>query len=246
VASIFFKQVFRDGFFHADLHPGNLFIDREGNVVMVDFGIMGRLDWNSRMYVAEIFRGFLTEDYKHVAEVHFRAGYVPKHKSVEQFTLACMAITKPILGKPANEISVGKMLGQLFKVTETFEMETQPQVLLLQKNMALIEGIGRMLNPNVNMWQVVEGPIKEWAASNMGPEARVKQLAQDSVEVIRKLPEMLAQTEQIIQKVNQGGLKLHPDTLSEIGKARRANQLRWLYFAWVALFILASAIIYHD
>ena len=148
-----FSQVFKDGFFHADLHPGNLFVDKNGDIVAVDFGIMGRLDWNSRMYIAEILRGFLNEDYRHVAQVHFDAGYVPADKSVEAFTQACMAVARPIIGKPLNEISVAKLLGQMFKIAGEFEMETQPQLLLLQKTMMVTEGVGRMLNPNVNVWQ---------------------------------------------------------------------------------------------
>jgi ubiquinone biosynthesis protein len=127
-----FSQVFKDGFFHADLHPGNLFIDGKGDIVAVDFGIMGRLDLNSRLYIAEILRGFVEENYRHVAQVHFAAGYVPKGKSIEAFTQACMAVAKPIIGKPLNEISVANLLGQMFKIAAEFEMETQPQLLLLQ------------------------------------------------------------------------------------------------------------------
>jgi len=131
----FFNQVFRDGYFHADLHPGNLFVNHEGGVTVVDFGIMGRLDRATRYYLADMLLGFLTGDYRRVALVHFQAGYVPANKSIEIFTQACRAIGEPLLNKPLNEISVGRLLAQLFAVTEQFEMETQPQLLLLQKSM---------------------------------------------------------------------------------------------------------------
>lgn len=196
----FFMQVFRDGFFHADLHPGNLFIDAEGNIVVVDFGIMGRLDWQSRIYVAEIFRGFLNEDYRHVAEVHFRAGYVPPHHSREQFAQAAMAIAKPILNKPVHEISLAKLLGQLFRVTEMFEMETQPQLLLLQKTLVVVEGVGRMLNPQVNMWEMARPPIEAWAAQHMGMRGRFRHAAQHAQDMAEKLPPLLSKLERALDK----------------------------------------------
>ncbi|MGH6981005.1 MAG: 2-polyprenylphenol 6-hydroxylase, partial [Stellaceae bacterium] len=147
-AANFFYQVFRDGFFHADMHPGNLFIDPDGALVAVDFGIMGRLDRASRFYLADMLVAFLNRDYRRVAEVHFEAGYVPRSQSLDNFAQAARAIGEPIFGRPLAEISLGRLLAQLFEVTEQFEMETQPQLLLLQKTMVLIEGIGRQLDPN--------------------------------------------------------------------------------------------------
>jgi ubiquinone biosynthesis protein len=141
-AETFFVQVFRNGFFHADMHPGNLFVDRDGRLVMVDFGIMGRVDRKTRIYLAEMLVGFLQGDYRAVAEVHFRAGYIPRHKSLDVFMQACRSIGEPIMNKPLHEISLARLLAQLFQITEAFEMETQPQLLLLQKSMLLAE-IGR-------------------------------------------------------------------------------------------------------
>ncbi|MBV8939117.1 MAG: 2-polyprenylphenol 6-hydroxylase [Alphaproteobacteria bacterium] len=191
LSEVFFLQAFRDGFFHADLHPGNLFVDAKGHIVAVDFGITGRLDWKTRLYMAEIFRGFLTEDYRAVAEAHFKAGYVPRHQSVAQFTQACMAIAKPILGRPAQEVSVAKLLAQLLQVTETFEMETQPQLLLFQKTLVVVEGIGRMLNPNVNMWEMARPPIEAWAAEHLGPLGKTRRAWREANEMFRLLPEAL-------------------------------------------------------
>jgi ubiquinone biosynthesis protein len=140
-AESFFKQVFRDGFFHADMHPGNIFIAEDGVLVPVDFGIMGRLDRPTRRYLGEMLLGFLTADYRRVADVHFTAGYVPADQDKAAFMQACRAIGEPIRDRPQAEISVGRLLGQLFEVSEAFAMETQPQLLLLQKTMVVAEGV---------------------------------------------------------------------------------------------------------
>ena len=171
-AAAFFNQVFRDGFFHADMHPGNMFVDATGAIVAVDFGIMGRLDRTTRYYLADMLIGFLSGDYRRVAEIHFAAGYVPPDQSVDAFTQACRAIGEPILGRPLQDISVARLLAQLFQVTEQFGMETQPQLLLLQKTMVLVEGIGRRLDPEINVWTLARPLIEAWMRDNRGPEAR--------------------------------------------------------------------------
>lgn len=197
----FLNQAFRDGFFHADIHPGNLFVDKFGNIVPVDFGIMGRLDKETCIFVAEILRGFLTGDYMHVAQVHFDAGYVSADKSVDDFALACRAIGEPIIGLPANQVSIAKLLALLFKVTEDFDMHTQPQLLLLQKTMVLIEGVGMQLYPAVNMWQMSEGWINSWAKENMSLEAHIKIALKDLFAVLKNLPKRLKELDAIIEKI---------------------------------------------
>lgn len=235
-----FSQVFVDGFFHADLHPGNLFVDKNGDIVAVDFGIMGRLDWNSRVYMAEILRGFLTQDYRHVAEMHFKAGYVPTNKSLEAFTQACMAVAQPIVGKPLNEISVAKLLGQMFKIAAEFEMETQPQLLLLQKTMMVTEGVGRMLNPNLNMWELARPLIEDWAQKNFGIAAKVKDASKQGGYMIRKFPEMMGYVENTLKMLGSGkGLKLHPDSIERINQGRSEIQKSWLVLGWVAITVCA-------
>ncbi|MCY3828426.1 MAG: 2-polyprenylphenol 6-hydroxylase, partial [Rhodospirillaceae bacterium] len=161
-AAVFFNQVFRDGFFHADQHPGNAFVDAEGRIVAVDFGIMGRLDRETRYYLADMLMGFLRRDYRAVADVHFRAGYIPPHQSRAAFALALRAIAEPIFDRPLHDISIARLLGLLFQVTERFEMETQPQLLLLQKTMLVTEGVGRTLNPDINMWTLARPLIEAW------------------------------------------------------------------------------------
>ena len=236
--SLFF-QVFRDGFFHADLHPGNLFVDKNGDIVAVDFGIMGRLDLNSRIYIAEILRGFITEDYRHVAEVHFTAGYVPAGKSLEMFTQACMAVAKPVIGKPLNEISVANLLGQMFKIAAEFEMETQPQLLLLQKTMVVTEGVGRMLNPNLNMWELARPLVEEWAGDQFGVAGKLKGAARHGYDIAKKLPMMMGYLENALKTLgNADGLKLHPDNITALNRGRWQRQSYWLFFNWTALIVI--------
>lgn len=187
-AEIFFKQVFRDGFFHGDMHPGNAFVDAAGRICPVDFGIMGRLDRATRRYLAEMLVGFLQRDYGRVADIHFEAGWVPADQDRMSFMLACRAIGEPILGRPLAEISVGRLLGQLLAITAAFRMETQPQLLLLQKTMVVAEGVGRSLNPDVNMWQVAQPLIENWILVNLGPQGRLRDALRWGGVAIRRLP----------------------------------------------------------
>ncbi len=201
-AQIFFLQVFRDGFFHADMHPGNMFVDAEGNLCPVDFGIMGRVDKRTRIFLADLLVGFLQRDYKTVAQVHFDFGVVPPHKSKEAFTQAIRAVGEPVLDKPLNEISVGRLLAQLFKVTEDFEMETQPDLLLLQKTMLVAEGVGRKLNPTVNMWVLAQPLIEDWMIANRGPEARIRDAVGETIDALQRLPGTLRRAEDVLETLS--------------------------------------------
>jgi len=205
-AEIFFKQVFRDGFFHADQHPGNLFVGPDGAIVAVDFGIMGRLDKRTRRYLGEMLKAFLERNYRRVAEVHFEAGYVPADKSVDAFAQACRAIAEPIFDRPQNEISIARLLAQLFRVTETFEMETQPQLLLLQKTMLMAEGVGRILAPQSNMWTLAQPLIEQWERDYFGPEARIAIAFDEMAQGLSRLPKLVADIEKSAQIIAQGGL----------------------------------------
>jgi ubiquinone biosynthesis protein len=245
-ASAFFNQVFRDGFFHADLHPGNLFIDVDGAIVAVDFGIMGRLDRKTRYYLADMLLAFLTGDYARVAEVHFEAGYIPPHQSREWFAQACRAIGEPILGRPLHEISLGRLLAQLFQVTEQFEMETQPQLLLLQKTMVVAEGVGRMIDPTVNMWTLARPLIEDWMRENRGPEARLRDAARDALEALERVPALLTSLDKVSHLVAEGeGLPLHRDSLAAIAR-KGAIELLGLPL-WIIAIALAAiaAMLWH-
>ncbi len=173
IAVIFFNQAYRDGFFHADLHPGNILVCKDGRVALVDFGIVGFLPENDRLAIAEILYAFLKRDYHLVAEIHQKIGYIPKNTDLYQFGMSCRAVAEPIIGLAIKDISIGNLLAQLFKVTEEYGMETQPQLLLLQKTMVVVEGIGQSLDEDINMWQLAEPWIKKWAAKNLSPEAKV-------------------------------------------------------------------------
>lgn len=171
-AVTFFSQAFSDGFFHADLHQGNIMVTKEGKIVLLDFGIMGRLDYKNRVYVAKILHGFLEKDYQMIARIHKQAGYVGEEYNEGEFAQSCRAVGEPIMNLSPENISIAKLLGQLFKITEDFQMETQPQLLLLQKTMIMVEGIGKILCPNKNLWILAESWIKEWSKDNMSIEAK--------------------------------------------------------------------------
>jgi ubiquinone biosynthesis protein len=190
-AEAFFYQVFRDGFFHADMHGGNAFVDRSGCIVPVDFGIMGRVDEDTRGYLAELLVAFLRRDYRAVAEVQFRAGYVPHHQSLEMFAQACRSIGEPIFGKPSHEISIARLLAHLLRVTEQFEMTVQPQLLLLQKTMLMAEGMGTRLNPMVNIWELARPLIEDWMVTHFGPRATARRAARDIAHGLRRLPRLI-------------------------------------------------------
>ena len=175
----------RDGFFHADMHQGNLLVDKEGRVVAVDFGIMGRLGPKERRFLAEILHGLITRDYHRTAAIHFEAGYVPPHQSVEVFAQAMRAIGEPIHGRTAEEISMADLLGQLFAYTEVFDMETRPELLLLQKTMVVVEGVARSLDPELNLWTAAEPIAREWVESNLGVAGRLRE-AGEGAEMLRQ------------------------------------------------------------
>jgi ubiquinone biosynthesis protein len=239
-ADLFFKQVFRDGFFHADLHPGNLFVDgAAGTLAIVDFGIMGRLDRATRNYLADMLIGFLTGDYRRVAEVHFTAGYVPPHRSVDAFMQACRSIGEPILGRPLHEISIARLLAQLFQITEQFEMETQPQLLLLQKTMVLVEGIGRRLDPTVNIWALARPLVERWVRENRGPEARLRERIDTLIEAVDEVPRLLHQVNRLIDDWSRGGVVMHAESLAQ----QAAHRARLLPFLVLPLWIAAAALV---
>ena len=187
----FLRQAIVDGFFHADLHHGNLFALPDGRIAAIDFGIMGRIDRRARVWLAEILYGLITGDYRRVAEIHFDAQYVPGHHSVDEFATALRAAGEPIRGLPVKEISVGRMLESLFSITRDFDMPTQPHLLLLQKSIVMNEGVASRLDPDINMWETSEPFLREWMRSELGPEAYYADRIVETVRAIKKIPDLI-------------------------------------------------------
>jgi ubiquinone biosynthesis protein len=183
----FLEQAIGDGYFHADLHQGNLFALADGRIAVIDFGIMGRLDRRARVYLAEILYGLLTGNYARVAEIHFEAGYVPPHHDVAAFAIALRAVGEPIRGLAVKDISIANLLDGLFAITRQFDMATQPHLLLLQKTMVMVEGVALALDPEVNMWEIATPYVSSWMRDELGPEA---QLADALIRGLRTLAEM--------------------------------------------------------
>ena len=195
----FLRHAVRDGFFHADMHQGNIFIDNDGQIVPIDFGIMGRLDKMSKRFLAEILFGFIQRDYRKVAEVHLIAGLVPKEVPIDDLAQALRSIGEPIFGQAVKDISGGKLLKQLFDVTEKFNMQTQPQLLMLQKTMVVVEGVARKLNPNTNIWTTSKPVLENWLKETKDPMTKINETLQNTSEVIKRLPEF----PEIMDKANQ-------------------------------------------
>jgi len=199
VIQSFLRQAMRDGFFHADLHHGNLFVTGEGVLTPVDFGIMGRLDKANRRHLARILHGFLTRDYRRTAEVHFDAGWVPHDQNVDAFAQALRAVGEPIFGRTSDQISMGGLLAQLFEITATFNMAARPELVLLQKTMVVVEGVARDLDPGTNIWDAAAPVVEEWLRDNLGPEA----VARDLLETLRRLAETVPKLPGLIDRLDR-------------------------------------------
>jgi ubiquinone biosynthesis protein len=176
ILTMFLRHALRDGYFHADMHQGNLKVAEDGTLVALDFGIMGRIDEYTRRVYAEILFGFIRKDYRRVAEVHFEAGYVPADRDVDEFARALRAVGEPIFGMDASRISMGRLLSYLFEVTERFGMETRTELILLQRTMVVVEGVSRSLSPNINIWTVSQPIVESYIAESIGPKALIRDL----------------------------------------------------------------------
>ncbi len=195
----FLRHAVRDGFFHADMHQGNLFINNNGQIVPVDFGIMGRIDKLNRKFLAEILYGFIKRDYKKVAEVHILAGLVPKNTQVESLSQALRSIGEPIFGQKVKDISGGKLLKQLFDITDKFNMQTQPQLLMLQKTMVVVEGVARKLNPDTNIWETSRPVLENWLMETKDPLNNLTNTIKETADAVKRFPEL----PEIMDKANQ-------------------------------------------
>jgi len=245
VIQSFLRHALRDGFFHADMHPGNLFLDKEGRLVAVDFGIMGRLGLKERRFLAEILLGFITRNYRRVAEVHFEAGYVPSHHSVENFAQAIRAIGEPIHNRTAEEISMAKLLTLLLEVTGLFDMRTRPELILLQKTMVVVEGVARGFDPRLDIWKTADPVVREWIERNLGPFGRIQGAvlgAGELAHLLSKLPDIANRAVTVLEQLETmtlEGLVLSPDTIAAMGRSEGSKH-RW---RTIAIWIIAATFI---
>ena len=242
----FLRHTLRDGFFHADMHPGNLFVEADGTIVGVDFGITGRLGKKERRFLAEILYGFITRDYRRVADVHFEAGYVPHDQDPASFAQAIRAIGEPIHGQPAETISMARLLTLLFEVTELFDMHARPELVMLQKTMVVVEGVARTLDPAFNMWRTAEPVVGGWIRDNLGPRGVLVD-ARDGLNALvllaRQAPELAQRAERLSRELDamaEHGLRFDEDTARRIGR-EEARATRW---GRVALWIGTAALVW--
>ncbi|HEY4113681.1 MAG TPA: 2-polyprenylphenol 6-hydroxylase, partial [Rhizomicrobium sp.] len=243
VIQSFLTQALRDGFFHADMHPGNLFVDAEGRLVAVDFGIMGRLSPDMRRFLAETLGGFLNRDYMRVAQVHYDAGFVPETHPIATFAQALRAIGEPIFGRTARDVSMAKLLQQLFDTTRRFDMELQPDLVLLQKTMVVVEGVARGLDPEFDIWEASRPVVERWMLETVGPEARLRDMGEGLnalAKVAQHLPQLLRDAENISEMLAEGGVKLHPDSLRNFAdvQERRIRHIK------AAMWVTAGALVF--
>jgi ubiquinone biosynthesis protein len=245
----FLTHAMHDGFFHADMHQGNLFVDKRGRLVAVDFGIMGRLGKKEQRYLAEILHGLITRDYRRAAEFHLQAGYVPAHHSVDVFAQALRAIGEPIQGRRADEISMADLLGQLFAYTEVFDMQTRPELILLQKSLVIVEGVARELNPNLNIWSAAEPVAEAWMEDNFGALGRLREAgtgATTIAKILADVPAMMIDAQaasQSLMTMAENGVRLDPETIDALATAQAKQDRKWRLRAIGGLVAISAAIL---
>ncbi len=200
LVNAFLRQAISEGFFHADMHQGNLFVTADGTIAAIDFGIMGRINRQARFWLAEILYGLITGNYQRVAEIHFEAQYVPDYHNVDEFATALRAVGEPMRGKPVSELSVGQMLDGLFAITRDFDMQTQPHLLLLQKTMVMVEGVATSLDPGINMWETSGPFVKEWMRTELGPEAALADGLRDRMKTLGLIPDLIKRLDESLPR----------------------------------------------
>ncbi|MBE9635894.1 2-polyprenylphenol 6-hydroxylase [Salipiger mangrovisoli] len=219
VLQLFLNHALRDGFFHADMHQGNLKVAPNGDIIAYDFGIMGHIDEYTRRVYAEILYGFIRRDYRRVAEVHFEAGYVPADRDVDEFARALRAVGEPIFGMDSTRISMGRLLNYLFEVTERFGMQTRTELILLQRTMVVVEGVARSLNPHMNIWSVARPVVEQYIKTSIGPRAALRDFAKTARVMARFGPRLPALVEEALIRQTQG--------LAEEMEAKWTRRLGW-------------------
>ncbi len=249
IIQVFLKQALNVGFFHADLHQGNMMIDHDGRLVLIDFGIMGRLDADARRTFAEIIHGFVTRDYPRTAKAHFDAGYVPRHHSQEAFAQALRAVGEPLFGQSADQVDMSRVLQQLFDVTDLFDMHLRPELVLLQRTMVTVEGVARALDPAVNMWEAATPIVRAYIADSIGPKRQIerfREAATKALEIAPLLPTYVQRIGEATERLSDERVNLSEDSIARLtaalaGEQRQTRLAFW--FAGLAVLTLAAALI---
>jgi ubiquinone biosynthesis protein len=233
----FLRHALRDGFFHADMHQGNFFVDDQGRIVAIDFGIMGRLGRKERRFLAEVLHGFIRRDYLHLAEVHFEAGYVPPIHRIEDFAQALRAIGEPIHARTADQISMARLLSLLFEVTALFDMRTRIELVMLQKTMVVVEGVARKLDPHLDIWETAEPIVGAWIAENLGPRGRIEDVGRGAAQLLKlaaDAPPLLERLSRLIER----------EAEATPAEAPSERPRRWPATVRPTLWIIAAALVW--
>ncbi|MEM1379909.1 MAG: 2-polyprenylphenol 6-hydroxylase [Pseudomonadota bacterium] len=228
VMQCFMSQALQHGFFHADMHQGNMFVDAQGKLILIDFGIMGRLDESARRAFAEIIYGFVKRDYPRAARAHFDAGYVPEHFNADAFATALRAVVEPIFNKTADELDMSRVMQQLFDVTDVFDMHLRPELVLLQRTMVVVEGVARILDPKIDLWTTAEPIVRAYVQKEIGLRAFAKQArtnADAALSLFENFPEFAQAAENVAGQLANGGLKLSDDTVVRLARAMKGKPL---------------------
>ena len=237
---IFFTQVLRDGFFHADMHPGNIFVDPQGRYIALDFGIMGTLTETDKNYLAQNFLAFFRRDYRRVAQAHLDAGWVPEGTRIDEFESAIRAVCEPIFDRPLREISFGKVLLRLFQASRRFNVEIQPQLVLLQKTLLNIEGLGRQLDPDLDLWKTAKPYLEQWMSEQVGWRGLARRLREEAPEWAQTSPQLPRLVQRALTRHDSHDLQRRLDRL----EARQRANTRLLWLALGALLLLAATGLY--
>ena len=246
ILKIFLITSIRDGLFHADMHQGNLFIEKNEKIIAVDFGIVGHLDFESKQYLNNILLGFINRDYNKIAKVHFEAGYVPETEDRNKFAQALRSIGEPIQGKDANDISIGNLLTQLFEITNQFNMKTQPQLLLLQKTMVVVEGVAREYDPSLNIWTESEPILNDLnkldftSKLNFSSDEVINRAKEAIINLPNNIEGVKKNINQMGKMIDYQGVKIHPDSLNTINNSN--NNLLFYIIIFLLLLLIVIAI----
>jgi ubiquinone biosynthesis protein len=238
---IFFTQVFRDGFFHADMHPGNIFVHDDGRYIALDFGIVGTLTDTDKNYLAQNFLAFFQRDYKRVAEAHVESGWAPRNTRIDEFESAIRAVCEPIFDRPLKDISFGKVLLRLFQTSRRFNVEIQPQLIMLQKTLLNIEGLGRQLDPELDLWKTAKPFLERWMNEQVGWRGFIRNVRQEAPQWARRLPQLPRLLERALQPATGAPDKELSKEMRRINAALR-GQNRWLMLLAALLALLISRI----